>query len=115
MNQELHHIFLELTEELKFWVHFWKIVAEVSFLFFILHLNKLQPSVNTKFRGVFSTAMTALASAIFGHFITIIQGQNPQWKNSINTQHPQYWNPKYAPESCQNSENVKITSDSVFP
>ena len=43
-------------------------------------------------------AMAALAPAIFGHFITISQGQNPQWKNSINTPRPQYWKPKYAPE-----------------
>ena len=43
------------------------------------------------YRGVFSTgAMVALAPAIFGHFITVSQGQHPQWKNSINTQHPQY-------------------------
>ena len=35
--------------------------------------------------GVFSTgAMGALAPAIFGHFITVSQGQHPQWKNSIN-------------------------------
>ena len=36
-------------------------------------------------------AMVALAPAIFGHFITVSQGQHPKWKNCINTkQHPQY-------------------------
>jgi hypothetical protein len=35
--------------------------------------------------NVFSTgAMGALAPAILGHFITVSQGQHPQWKNSIN-------------------------------
>ena len=54
-------------------------------------------------RGVFSTgAMGALAStilknrllvpAIFGHFSTNVLN-----KNLINSQHPQYQNPKYAP------------------
>ena len=38
-----------------------------------------------------SNAVAYLAApAIFGHFITVSQGQHPQWNNSINTQHPQY-------------------------
>ena len=39
-------------------------------------------------RGVFSTG--AMGPAVFEHFITVSQGQHPQWKHSINTQHPQY-------------------------
>ena len=35
-------------------------------------------------------AIGALAPAIFEHFVTVSQGQHPQWKNSINPQHPQY-------------------------
>ena len=44
--------------------------------------------------------MGALAPAIFRQSITVSQGQDPQWKNSINTQHPQYQNSKYDPEVC---------------
>ena len=41
--------------------------------------------------GLFSMgARAALAPAILGYFITISQGQHPQWKKSINAQHPQY-------------------------
>ena len=47
--------------------------------------------MSTQCSGVFSTgAMGALAPAIFGHFITVSQGQHPQWNNSISTQHLQY-------------------------
>jgi hypothetical protein len=37
--------------------------------------------------------MGALSPENFGHFITA-STPHPQWKKSINIQHPQYQNPK---------------------
>ena len=43
--------------------------------------------------------MGALAPAIFGHFSTVGIELRVLNKNLINTQHPQYQNPKYTPDN----------------